>query len=92
MSRIYVTGIGIITAIGNNASENRDALIRGVCGIGNAKFLRSKYTALMPFAEVKTATPVLQQQLNAFEKGVTRTSLLALHAFEENARNTRAFF
>jgi 3-oxoacyl-(acyl-carrier-protein) synthase len=83
LSRIVITGIGIITAIGHNKEENRRSLINGYCGIGEASLLQSRYVSELPFGEVRISTNALQQKLNAFEKGVTRTSLLALHAFNE---------
>jgi 3-oxoacyl-(acyl-carrier-protein) synthase len=83
LSRIVITGIGIITAIGHNKEENRQSLINGICGIGEASLLQSKYVSELPFGEVRISTNALQQKLKAFEKGVTRTSLLALHAFNE---------
>lgn len=57
--------------------------MNGFCGIGEAKLLQSKYVSELPFGEVNLSTQELQQKLQAFEKGVTRTSLLALHAFKE---------
>jgi 3-oxoacyl-(acyl-carrier-protein) synthase len=75
--------MGIISAIGNNVTENRYSLINGYCGIGAAQHLHSKYASELLFGEVKVSTAELKNKLNASEKGVTRTSLLALHAFNE---------
>ncbi|HMG81624.1 MAG TPA: beta-ketoacyl-[acyl-carrier-protein] synthase family protein [Ferruginibacter sp.] len=83
MSRIVVTGIGVISAIGNTVAENRTALQEGKCGITALSLFPSKYAGLMPFGEIKISTEELQKKLNATERGVTRTSLLALHAFAE---------
>jgi 3-oxoacyl-(acyl-carrier-protein) synthase len=83
LSRIFVTGIGIISSIGNNASENHYSLRQEKGGIGEAVLLSSKYTSQLPFGEVKKNNEQLRQELQVFEKGVTRTSLLALHAFNE---------
>lgn len=83
MSRVFVTGIGMITAIGDNASANRDSLINSKCGISQLELFSTKYAGLLPCGEIKTTTKDLQKKLNAYEKGITRTTLLALHAFEE---------
>lgn len=83
MSRIFVTGIGMISAVGNNVPENRAALIAGRCGMSRLEMLSSLYADKLPFGEIKIRTEDLREQLNAHEKGVTRTSLLALHAIQE---------
>lgn len=75
--------MGIISGIGNTVAENRDALMNGIGGIGKANILSSKYTGLLPFSEVRFNTEQLKQVLVANEAGITRTTLLALHAFEQ---------
>lgn len=87
MSRVFVTGIGIISAVGNNVQENRDALINKRCGISSLSLFATKYAGLRPCGEIKIPTEQLQQQLNAYEKGVTRSSLLALYAFNEAVKD-----
>ncbi len=83
MSRIFVTGIGVISAIGNNLAENHLALKAGECGIADLHLFPSKYAGVLPFGEVKLTTKQLKEKLSAAEPGVTRTSLIALHAFNE---------
>jgi len=83
LNRIVVTGIGVISAIGNTVAENRAALIEGKCGISKLDMFPSKFSGSLPVAEVKISTNALKEKLNAFEPGVTRTSLLALHALQE---------
>lgn len=83
MSRIVVTGIGIISAIGDNATANRNALMKGICGISHLEFCKTKYAGLRPCGEIKKDTQQLKAWLNAHEPGVTRSSLLGLHAFIE---------
>ncbi|HTB52978.1 MAG TPA: beta-ketoacyl-[acyl-carrier-protein] synthase family protein [Ferruginibacter sp.] len=89
MSRIVVTGIGVISAIGNTVAENRMALQDGKCGISTLSLLPSKYAGLMPFGEIKITTEELKQKLRATEHGITRTSLLALHAFDEAIKDSQ---
>ena len=84
MSSIVVTGMGVISAIGNSVAANRASLKEGRCGISKALDLfPSKYAGVLPFGSIRVSNESLQQQLNAFEPGVTRSSLLALHAFNE---------
>lgn len=83
MARVVVTGIGIITAIGDSVADNRNSLINARSGIGPAVHFQSKYTGILPFAEIKHATKELADSLNVHQPGVTRTDLAALHAFNE---------
>lgn len=80
MSRIVVTGIGIITAIGETADENRSSLIHAKTGIGEARFFNSRYTDRLPFGEINRATEVLAANSGIENNIATRTDLLALHA------------
>ena len=83
MSRIFVTGMGIISAIGENVAANRWSLKQGVCGITTLGLFPSKYSGVLPCGEIKLDTQSLREKLKAREPGMTRTSLLARHAFEE---------
>ncbi|HTG57010.1 MAG TPA: beta-ketoacyl synthase N-terminal-like domain-containing protein, partial [Niabella sp.] len=83
MSRIVVTGIGIITAIGTTADENRDSLVHAKTGIGKARFFNSRYTAHLPFGEINQATEQLAERLGIENNTATRTDLLALHAAKQ---------
>ena len=83
MSRIFVTGIGIISPLGNNLAENHDALKSGTCGITNLELFKSRYSDVFPVGEVKIDDASLKDYLKANSKGVTRTSLLAQHAFKQ---------
>jgi len=80
--------MGIISAAGNNLAANRNSLMLGKSGIASAEFLSTKYASLLPFGEVKISTQELKEKLKAQEPGVTRTSLLALHAFEEAIKDS----
>ncbi len=83
MSRIVVTGMGIISAIGDSAAKNRQSLSAGICGIGHIELFASRYAGILPCGEIKIPTDNLKQVLQSKEPGVTRTSLLALHAVRE---------
>lgn len=83
MSKVVVTGIGIITALGDSIAKNREALMVGQCGIGKLKHFQTKYADQFYFGEVKTSNDQLSVKYKLKEKGITRTSLLALHAIED---------
>lgn len=80
MSRIVVTGIGIITAIGNTLAENRLALLKGKSGIGEACHFKSKYAGTLPFGEIKLATGHLSERLQVNDACTTRTDLISFYA------------
>ena len=75
--------MGVISAIGDTVTKNREALINKKCGIAGLTLFNTKYTGLRPCGEIKTETHELKDKLHACEKGTTRSSALALHAFKE---------
>jgi 3-oxoacyl-(acyl-carrier-protein) synthase len=83
MSKIVVTGIGVITPLGATVSANRTALKEGRSAFSNLELFPSKYASVLPFGEIKISNADLKQQLGVVEPGVTRTTLLALHAFQQ---------
>jgi 3-oxoacyl-(acyl-carrier-protein) synthase len=89
LNRVFVTGIGIISAIGNNLAENRISLMEGRCGISKIdKKFPSKFAGVLPFGEIKILTSGFKEKLNANDPGITRTTLLALHAIEEAIKDS----
>jgi 3-oxoacyl-(acyl-carrier-protein) synthase len=83
MKRVFVTGIGIISSIGNNIEENLIHLKSGKTGIARAKFSDSVYSKSHDFGEVKCSTESLKTNLGFNEPGLTRTDLLAFKALIE---------
>lgn len=88
MARIFVTGIGIVSALGKNAYENHLALKEGKCGITSLELFTTRYSQILPFAEIKIDNQSLKEKLKIDDAGVTRTSLLAMHAFNEAIENS----
>ena len=88
MSRIFITGIGVISPIGNTVPDNRAALIAGKCGMSKLEMLTSNFSDKMPFGEVKISTENFKKKLKISDPSVTRTSLLALHALKEALQNS----
>jgi 3-oxoacyl-(acyl-carrier-protein) synthase len=84
MNRVLVTGMGIISAIGENLSENHRSLQNGKSGVSQAAHFESRYASVLPFGESALSNEALKEQLNLQQdKGYTRTSLLATKAFAE---------
>lgn len=83
MSRVLITGIGVISALGQSAPENQTALKKGVCGIQLPGYLHSRYAGIFPTGEIKMETGALKSKLNISDASVTRTTALAMHAFDE---------
>ncbi len=75
--------MGVISAIGNSVAENHMSLVEGKCGISLETILASKYAGLLPFGAVLKSDEILKDELAVDEQSVTRTTLLALHAFAE---------
>lgn len=75
--------MGVISAVGSTAGENRTALAKGVCGIGQLQNFPSRYAGVLPFGVVKTSTDELKLKHKINDPSVTRTTLLAINAFKE---------
>jgi 3-oxoacyl-(acyl-carrier-protein) synthase len=75
--------MGVISAIGNSVAQNRTSLAAGIGGMSRIEMFPSKFSDKLPVGEIKISTDALKEKLVAFETGITRTTLLALHAFEE---------
>ncbi|MDC0231163.1 beta-ketoacyl-[acyl-carrier-protein] synthase family protein [Aureispira] len=88
MTKVLITGLGVISSIGKNVPENRKSLIQGNTGIAEAKLIQSRYVDVFPFGEVPYTTEELMVDADiAGEKGVTRTDILATIAFQEASRD-----
>lgn len=87
-SKVYVTGIGIISAIGNNAAETLDSFNKGRSGVGRLEYIRSRHTADTPVAEVKASNAELAL-MAGFPEGYenTRTALLGIIAAKEAVKD-----
>ena len=81
--------MGVISAIGNSVAENHLALKDGICGVKKElNLFPSKYAGVLPFGQVPISSEILRQQIKITEHGVTRTSLLAVHALEQAIENS----
>jgi 3-oxoacyl-(acyl-carrier-protein) synthase len=81
--------MGIISAVGNSLAENRSALRAGRGGIALSRHLPTRYADILPFGEVPIVSDQLKDILKVADRGITRTTLLALHAFMEAIADAR---
>ena len=89
MSRVFITGMGVISAVGNSLAENLSALRNGQGGITLSGQLPTRYAGILPFGEIPIVTDELKEKLAVTNQGITRTTLLALHAFTEATADAR---
>jgi 3-oxoacyl-(acyl-carrier-protein) synthase len=86
--RIFVTGIGIISAIGRNAAENLDSLRNCRSGVGPITQLETIYKDEIPAAEVRLSNKALAEIAGVADHiFTTRTTLLGIIAAKEAARH-----
>lgn len=84
--RIFVTGIGIISAIGRNAREALESLRDSRSGIGPITHLDTIHKAELPVAEVRLSNKELAEMTGVAEYQLTtRTTLLGVIAAREAA-------
>jgi len=85
MSKIFVTGYGSISAIGDNVEQTLDALITKKSGVAPIQILDTAHKDEFVLAEVKYTNDELAQMLgiNNKDKTYTRTSLLAMIGAKE---------
>lgn len=82
--RVFITGMGMISAIGNNVVENLRSLRLQQSGLGYTRYIDTIHKNVLPVAEVKLSTEELAA-MAGFENagGYTRTTLLGLIAISE---------
>lgn len=81
--RIAITGLGIISAIGNNRQEVLSSLLNKRSGIGEIRYLRTLHQSL-PVGEVCLSNEEMKKQLNIDEsRELSRTALLGMTAVDE---------
>jgi 3-oxoacyl-[acyl-carrier-protein] synthase-1 len=81
-SSVYVAGLGVISAIGNNVAEHLTAFEREDAGMGDITILNTIYRKKLPVAEVKLDNKELSE-LAGISLGISRTALLSLVAAKE---------
>jgi len=87
-NKVAITGIGIISSIGNNVEENYRALISGQTGITKTDYLKTIHKDTLKFGEIKFSNLELEQKLNLeVNHHFPRTSLLGAYAAKQAVTN-----
>lgn len=81
-SAAYVVNTGVITAIGNDTAQCRQALLSGKSGIGKATHLQTHWKDELPIGEVKLSNEELAA-LTGLSASFPRTALLSAVAVQE---------
>ena len=82
--KIAVTGMGIISSIGNNVEENFKSLITKKHGISDIEILQTKFSGNLKLGEIKMSNDELAKKLHLPEDlACTRTTLLGMIALQE---------
>lgn len=79
---IWIGGIGMISAIGNNVPEVLESLANRRSGVAAMQYLQSAHRDVFPVAEVKQSNAALSGA-TPFAAHITRTALLSLIAARE---------
>jgi len=79
---VYISGLGVISAIGNNVAENLDALVSGKAGMQTMQRLQSAHKDTLPVAEVRLSNEALAS-LAGLPEEISRTALLSAVAAKE---------
>lgn len=88
MSRgVAVTGMGLISAIGNNVEENFASLTSGKIGISQITQIQTVHAKEIMVGEVPTTNDELEQQLQLPKHTYSRTPLLGILAAKEALAN-----
>jgi 3-oxoacyl-(acyl-carrier-protein) synthase len=82
--RVFITGYGIITAIGNNAGDHYSSLLHQKCGFGRLEILETVHRESIRACEIKLHDYELCELAGIpCHAGYTRTALLGRIAVQE---------
>lgn len=86
--QVFITGMGMVTAIGNNVQENLQSLRLQRSGLGYTRHIDTIHKAVLPVAEVTATTQELAAMAGKENvPGYSRTTLLGLVAMQEALRS-----
>lgn len=83
MGKVFITGIGAISSLGQNVTEQLESLRAGRTGIGKAVHFQSLYTQTLPFAEINLSDDELRMRFSDMDAGTTRSTFIARQAMQE---------
>ncbi len=86
--RVAITGMGIISSIGNSVEENFQSLVNGKTGISTVENLETIHKEVIKVGEIKLTNQQLAQKLNlSADNNFSRTTLLGAVAVSEAIEN-----
>lgn len=86
--KVAITGMGIISSIGNSVEENFNALIQQQTGISRLENFSSKHVNEIKVGEIKLTNEQLVEQLKLSQENTfTRTALLGAFAAKQAVEN-----
>lgn len=84
MAQVSITGLGIISSIGQTASENLAALVQGKTGLSTTDYLSTIHQDRLKFGEIKYSNTQLEQLLELPKNHrFPRTAMLATYAAQQ---------
>ncbi|WP_338732106.1 beta-ketoacyl-[acyl-carrier-protein] synthase family protein [Mangrovimonas cancribranchiae] len=87
---VAITGMGIISAIGNNVTENYQSLINAQKGISRVKKINTNHVNDIMVGEIAFTNSEMEQQLQLPKtNNYSRTALLGALAAKEAVKNAR---
>jgi 3-oxoacyl-(acyl-carrier-protein) synthase len=88
-SKVYIAGLGIISAIGNNVAKCLASLQSETAGMNDITYLKTIHKNEIPVAEVKFSNEELALKAGLSDK-VSRTALLSMIAASEAINDSEA--
>lgn len=87
-TKIAITGMGVISCIGNNVEENYHSLITSLHGISDIEILETNRRGKVKLGEIKLTNEQLIEQIGLPEENnYTRSTLLGIIAAKEAVEN-----
>ena len=86
---IYITGTGVVSAIGIGKAATLEALLNNRSGVGQLKYLKTEHKEF-PVGEVKLTDAEMRERLGIAPDAVTtRTALMGMLALGEALEEAR---
>lgn len=86
--RIFITGIGIISGIGNNVDETYQSILNGKSGVGKITYLDTFYKDTIPVSEVRYSNEEMIELLGLDKnEPLTRATLMGIIAAAEAVKS-----
>ena len=85
---IYITGLGMISAIGNNVRESLASLSHSKTGVGKINYLTTRYKDDFLAGEIKLSNKELADLVNDHNPELNRNSYIAMLAAKEAVQHS----